>query len=216
MAQKLNKQGKALKSYLAKAKKFDKIALFNYELAFQTNGERGKTYDQHEINEMYSRHVDFNNECGATKVTHLEEYVVVKRAKMHASKGLGNQLIDEIEAYKKLYGTQDEDLICPILKWFTSKSDKVSKNSETMFNNVVIIAQKAVYVSNARNCCQEAEYLNKVNGFIGEDGASRYAKLKILSDRQGWWDAMNNGGNSGVIFDYSTNCYKAVFIDYAL
>lgn len=58
--------------------------------------------------------------------------------------------------------------------------------------------------------------MNNREGYTGENAADRYNKLKALSQKQGWRDAMFNGGNSGVIFDYSTGCYKAVFIDYAL
>jgi hypothetical protein len=62
----------------------------------------------------------------------------------------------------------------------------------------------------------KAEELNMASGFRGEEAHDRYEKLKALSDSQNWRDALRNPGNSGVIFDYSRNCYKAVFIDYAL
>lgn len=85
-----------------------------------------------------------------------------------------------------------------------------------MQHNIIIIAQKAVYVDDARGACRYAEELNNANGLNGEDRTTRYEKLKTMSREQGWRDAMHNPGNSGVIFDYSKNCYKAVFIDYAL
>jgi hypothetical protein len=222
MAKKLSVLGKGLQSKLAVLKKTDSQAALEYEMAFQTNSNRGKVWNQTEIMALYSRK-DWDAPQGASKITHLDchngkefQYIVIKRHLVHGWTGKGNQLVQEIEAYKKMVGTPADDLICPILKWFTSKSDKVSATSEKMQNNVVIIAQKAVYVSDANSCCRKAEELNRLHGYNGESRTDRYIKLENLSDEMGWWDAMHNNGNSGVIFDYAKQCYKAVFIDYAL
>lgn len=222
MAKKLTVSGKALQAHLAVQKNKLAQAALEYEMAFQTNSNRGKVWNQTEIMALYSRR-DWDAPQGASKITHLEchngkefEYIVIKRHLVGGWVGRGNQLVQEIDAYKKMVGTPAEDMICPILKWFTSKSDKVTETSEKMQNNVIIIAQKAVYVSDANSCCRKAEELNRMHGYNGEARVARYTKLENLSDEMGWWDAMHNGGNSGVIFDYSKNCYKAVFIDYAL
>lgn len=192
-----------------------------WELAFNTNPNRGKVVDQYELLRMFDRYGENSNGC--SKAVHLLQYIVVKRhqrggyiPEIRNEFGTGNQLIDEINCYKRFKDKPEADLLCPIFKYFTSKSDKVEATSETMQHNVVIIAQKAVYVSDAYNCCRKAEQLNKENGFRGEEKYSRLAKLETLSESQNWRDAMRNPGNSGVIFDYSKNCYKAVFIDYAL
>ena len=227
---KMNTTNKALKSTLAKLKKFDYQALLEYEIAFQNNSERGKVWNQSEILAEYgNRNGDAR---GASKVCHLYahdgskfQYIVVKRHNAHGwmpdvrgehEECTGNQMIDEINCWQKLALTEDGDCLCPILKYFTSKSDQVSATSRTMIRNVVIIAQKAVYVSDAKDCCCEAERLNRIAGYKGEAADTRYNKLKKLSEKQGWRDAIHNGGNSGVIFDYDKQCYKAVFIDYAL
>lgn len=218
-----NAATKALQSVLANGKKHDANIQLEWEIACNTNVNRGKVYSQSEIHLLYSRIVGNNEECGATKVCHLInhngvdfKYIVIKRMKRNAYNGLGNQLITEIECWNKYAETNDADYLCPILKYFTSKSDKVTKDSDTMANNVVIIAQRAVYVADAETACRKAERLNAANGYKGEDAATRYEKLKAFSSKNKWWDAIHNGGNSGVIFDYSKNCYKAVFIDYAL
>jgi hypothetical protein len=112
--------------------------------------------------------------------------------------------------------SDDADFLCPILKFFTSKSNKVSECSDTMKRNVIIIAQKAVKIGNAKYACQMAEYLNHQNGYNGESAERRYQRMKNLAAEKGWWDAVRNGGNSGVVFDHSKGCYKAVFVDYAL
>lgn len=226
-----NQSVKALQSRMASEKKRSARSLMEWELACNTNVNRGKVYSQEELFDLYSRN-DRNGATGATKICHLHnhnggdfKYIVIKRHKVHGyipnanrehGKCTGNQLIDEINCWVEFQETETADLLCPILKYFTSKSDKVSATSETMQHNVIIIAQKAVYVGDARDACNRAETLNRREGFHGETAQARYDKLKALSQKQGWRDAMYNGGNSGVIFDYAQGCYKAVFIDYAL
>ena len=192
-----------------------------WEMACNTNGKRGKTYDQWEFVRMFDR--DDGDANGATKTTHILRYIVVKRhqtggylPELRNSTATGNQLIDEINCWEEFADQPEGDLLCPVLKYFTSKSDKVSATSETMQRNVVIVAQRAVKTGNAKSMCRKAEEMNGENGFRGESADARYRKLEKLSDKKNWRDALYNGGNSGVIFDYEKNCYKAVFIDYAL
>lgn len=214
---------KSLQAAMANAKKHNPRALLEWLIACNTNAERGQVFDQWKLLKLYERE-SYSCHSGATKICHVKahdgqpfQYIVVKRFKKWGHDfQQGNQLILEIKCWETLYNTPDADYLCPILKYFTSKSDKVTESSETMKRNVLIIAQKAVYVSNAKDACMEAERRNMENGYHGEPAASRYAKLKDFANRQNWWDAIGNRGNSGVIFDYSKNCYKAVFIDYAL
>lgn len=182
-------------------------------------------YTQDEIARDYSRR--FGGSCGATKRTHLEapngddlEFVVVKRYKYNGhefwGEGCGNQLIDEINCWVKLAETADADFLCPILKYFTAKSDKCKPLSDKMKERVIIISQKAVYVDDLYGACRQAEILNTREGYRGTTAKIRMAQLEDMAERMGWRDVKYNGGNSGVIFDYAQNCYKAVFIDYAL
>lgn len=226
-----NQSVKALQAHMASMKKHSDRALLEWEIACNTNAQRGNIYNQETINQLYARN-DWDSPEGASKICHVKnhngdsfKFIVIKRhktggyipnvAREHKN-CTGNQLVDEINCWLEFAETETADLLCPILKYFTSKSDKVTATSETMQQNVVIISQKAVYVSSARHACNKAEQLNRENGFKGESSDIRYAKLENLSNRQGWRDAMYNHGNSGVIFDYAQNCYKAVFIDYAL
>lgn len=224
-----NQSVKALQSVMAKAKKHDQQALIEWEMACNTNNQRGHIFDQQELFQLYSRNTSVR---GASKVCHLEchngnefQYIVVKRHRRHGyipnvhgehAKCTGNQLLDEITCWEEFAETEKADFLCPILKYFTSKSDKVGATSDTMQHNIIIIAQKAVFVGDARDACRQAEMLNNSNNLQGENAPDRYEKLRAMSRNQGWRDAMHNPGNSGVIFDYSKNCYKAVFIDYAL
>lgn len=230
MTTRKNPQTKALQSAMAKAKKHSFTAHLEWLMSCNTNSARGRVFDQSDFHELYSRRS--GDARGASKVCHLYshegnkfEYIVVKRHKPcgyipnangeHA-KCTGNQLIDEINCWVEFAERPEADYLCPILKYFTSKSDKVTATSEKMQYNVVIIAQKAVYVSDASDACRKAEELNRENGLNGENHRERYAKLAAMSNERGWRDAMWNGGNSGVIFDYAKGYYKAVFIDYAL
>ena len=212
---KKNESVKALTKMLSKANRVE------WEIACNTNYNRGKVYDQWELLKAFDRNRGDGH--GATKTVHLLDYIVVKRhqrggyiPEIRNASGTGNQLIDEAKCYERYAMLPEADLLCPVLKYFTSKSDKVSATSETMQHNVLIVAQKAVKVGDADYACRKAEQMNKEHGYKGERAASRYAKLEAFSKSQNWRDAMYNGGNSGVIFDYAKNCYKAVFIDYAL
>lgn len=212
---KKNDSVKAFTNWLSKNNRTE------WEIGVNNNSNRGHVYDQHELLNMFSRH--YGDGEGATKVCHCLEHIVVKRHKRHGycpeirnERGTGNQLIDEAKFYELVAMLPDADLLCPVLKYFTSKSDKVSATSETMQHNVVIVAQKAVKIGDASYCCRKAEQLNREHGYKGEDAMTRYRKLEKLSESQNWRDALYNGGNSGVIFDYAQNCYKAVFVDYAL
>lgn len=212
---KKNDSVKAFTKYLSKHNRKE------WEMACNTNPNRGMVYDQtYFLNEFSRRHGDG---AGATKVCHLLDDIVVKRHKrdgyipeIRNGYGTGNQLIDEAKCYERYAMLPEADLLCPVLKYFTSKSDQVTATSETMQRNVVIVAQKAVKIGDADYACRKAEQLNREHGYRGESARSRYAKLEAFSESQNWRDALYNGGNSGVIFDYHRNCYKAVFIDYAL
>lgn len=228
---KMNKFNKALQSYLASEKKHDFEAMLEWGLAFNTNNQRGKVYNQEELKDLYNR---IGQHQGASKCTHINnhngdefKYIVIKRSrrngympnvKQEHADCTGNQIIDEINCWEK-YASNEEvsDLLCPILKFFKSKSDKVTSTSERMQDNNIIISQKAIATGDASEMCDLAETINYQEGYYADDDAyTRYDKLKELSDSMGWRDVLFNDGNSGVIFDYANNCYKAVFIDYAL
>lgn len=175
-------------------------------------------FSQEEICERFSRR--YGGSCGATKRTHVLDYIVVKRYKWNGhefwGEGCGNQLIDEINCWNRLASTPEADCLCPILKYFTCKSDKVKPLADKMKERVVIIAQKAVSVSNMHEACKDAERRNRAEGYRGTPARVREEQLDNMARKMGWRDVKWNSGNSGVIFDHSKNCYKAVFIDYAL
>ena len=224
-----NAATKALQSEMARAKKTDSSALLEWLMSCNTNSKRGHVYDQTDFLTLYDRN-DWNAPQGATKTCHLKshtgsefKYIVVKRhqeggyiPEIRNEYGTGNQLIDEINYWVRYAEKPESDFLCPILKYFTSKSDKVDPTSEKMQENVVIIAQRAVKVGNARTMCELAEEMNEQAGYLGIGSDTRYNQLKRFSDSQNWRDAMRNPGNSGIIFDYAQQCFKAVFIDYAL
>lgn len=211
-----------------------------------------KVWSQEEINALYSRdddrsfisRLDDSSDSkaqGASKTCHKKchngndfIFIVVKRHQTygyideHADNPdyyhTGNQMLDEIRCWKRFEHQQEADYLCPILKYFTSRSDKVEAISETMQENIVIIAQKAVFVGDLEDCCIDAArrnaelYMDKYGEYYDwqDEANSRYAEMIRFSDRQNWRDAIDNPGNSGVIYDYDKQMFKAVFIDYAL
>lgn len=214
------KKNESVKAFTRWMSKNDRLT---WEQFISTSPERsnGHLLDQWQILDMFSRH--YGDGEGATKVCHVLEHIVIKRHKrggylpeIRNGHGTGNQLIDEAKCYERYAMLPEADLLCPVIKYFTSKSDKVSATSETMQHNVVIIAQKAVKIGDAMYMCRKAEQMNAEHGYIGESARVRYRKLEEFSESQNWRDALYNPGNSGIIFDYYSNCYKAVFIDYAL
>lgn len=231
---KVNAMIKALKAHMAIEKKIDSQTLLEYDMAFQTNNKRGHVFDQAELKALYSRNSWCEGEkSGATKICHIDchngnsfKYIVVKRFKLGGwvptdlwcptRERNRNQLYLEIEAWQALADTDDADYLCPTLKYFTSKSDKVREESEKGKDNVLIIAQKAVKVGNPATMCAMAEEMNYDAGLYCTDAQTRYNELERFASRMGWRDCMRNPANCGVIFDYSASCYKAVFIDYAL
>lgn len=218
------------------------IALFEYK-AISTN-ERVGTFREWELHDMFPR-LEMEDlwfkrfvSNGATKLCYLgfeglfvdnnkqlkqriggcvQDFrfnnIVVKRALLDADKDLGNQLIQEYNAWIELRDSQDGDLLAPCFKCYTCKG---IASDETIMNNVVMISQKAIEVGRCKDMCDLCETMNIRKGYLGEGSKARYAKLQDLARRQGWWDVLRNGGNSGIIFDYQKQCYKVVFIDYAL
>ena len=114
MTSRKNATLKALQSHLAKAKKNDPQALLEWLVSCNTNAQRGKTYDQHELLVLYDRDGDAE---GASKACHLTahngerfKYIVIKRHKVWGyipnasgehSKCTGNQLLDEVNCWQE-------------------------------------------------------------------------------------------------------------------
>ena len=204
----------------------DTEANIMYEYKIASTNTRIGVIGQAELKRDYPRRGDAS---GASKATHLKskdgvpfEYIVVKRMSQWYSKGLGNQCADEIAKYEQLFGTEAEDFICPIIKAYTTKSDHNDKNGTKGIDNIVIVAQKASHISNLERACRKAAMLNDteterhIDIWSCEDAETRYERLKKWAEDNGMWDCVGNGGNSGVIYDYAKQCYKAVFVDYAL
>ena len=219
---------KAHQTFLASVKNDSDLFAYEYGLAHNTNKNRGYVGNHADILAQYAND-GWSLDCGASKVCHVKRYdgtpfqtIVIKRHKDGGhifganGKSTGNQLIDEINCWNELAETEYADILCPILRYFTSKSDKVDATSDTMQRNVVIIAQKALHVGRSDRMCEKAEELNRLHGLQGESAQMRLVRMRALANARHWWDVMRNPGNCGVIFDYSKKCYKAVFIDYAL
>ena len=221
---KITENVKAMISEMNKRKDDNANVMYEYRIA-STNTRIG-VIGQKELKRDYPRHGDAS---GASKTCHLNsvngapfEYICIKRMSTWYSHNLGNQAVDEIRRYEQLFETEAIDYICPIIKGYTTKSDHNDKNGDKGIDNVVIVAQKAVFIGNLKRCCDKAEQLNNDACFTPieqsncETSEQRYEKLANWANSEGLWDCVGNGGNSGVIYDYAKKCYKAVFVDYAL
>jgi hypothetical protein len=207
-----NSSVKAFRSFLCKENKTE------YGIAFQDNPQRkGYTTGDELRNKFFRKdRWDVSNNHGASKHSYLLDYIVIKRQLIHGMNDCGNQLELEIKFYLEHKNDKYSDVICPILRYGLHRGDRVESTSEKYYNQTYIVAQKAVYVSDSKSCCREAERLNIQNNFKGENASERYEKLKDFAQNFHMWDVLRNSGNCGVIFDYDKNCYKAVCIDYAL
>lgn len=237
MTNKRNETVKALMAMMAKEKKYDENTLLEWEIACNTNNKRGKVFNQSKLKELYSNEweIIFRKEgvkTGASKIVHTYNHedepfnhIVIKRHQIGGyideheyddTPMTGNQLIDEILTWEMYCDKEESDFFCPVLKSFTSKSDKVNPTSFKAQDNVIIISQKATNIGDAWDACEAAESKNIEEGYYGTPASVRFDHMEEISDRLGWRDVIRNPANAGVIFDYSQRCYKAVFVDYGL
>lgn len=225
---------KKLSAVMTKEARSNDYIRFEHNLAFYSAGDHPSRPGRHnvsgaEIEAIFSR--VWGDAEGASKVVHLYhpdgtpfKYVCVKRDKKYGTVftgfGSGIQNVNEIKAWEALAGTPDADCLCPIFKYFMPKSDRAGV--EKTRQRVTIICQKAVYISSLADCCKEAERRNRMDGkTYVEEAWERQAKIEKLCRRMGWHDiigrGMGGGGrNCGVIYDYHSDRYKAVIVDYAL
>ena len=225
----MNKETMALKNYLVSSKKENPELQWEYEMIYANNKSTQNVWTGEDIRGAFPRYeMDEGSFSGYTKVGHkcrkdengdyIEmETCVVKRFSVFGGTVDGkNQVIEEIKTWEYFAGRDESDFLSPVLRWGYVRGDKVSPLDERNKEECYIVAQKAVKVGQMKKMCEMAEKMNNDEFIFGESAEDRYHALCNFADDQGWWDVKVNGGNCGVIFDYSQNCYKAVIIDYAL
>ena len=207
-----NQSVKALRSFLCKENKTE------YGIAFQDNPQRKGYTTGEDLRNTFCRkdYYEISNNHGASKHAYILNYIVIKRQLINGWGEDINQLEGEIKFYLQHKNDEWSDVICPILRYGLHRGDRVESTSEKYYNQSYIVSQRAIKTGTASYCCRLAEEMNKNEGYYGEDYFTRYAKIEKFAKHFRLRDVLNNPGNSGVIFDYSKNCYKAVVIDYAL
>ena len=221
---KLNESSKAMIAEMAINKIFEDV-LEEYKIA-STNTRIGIT-GQSELKKLYPR--NNGDASGATKTVHTKsaitgkpfKYIVIKRFAKYGvvfPKGSGNQLFDEVAAYNRIMESDERgsDFICPVIKAYFTKSNHNDPTGVKGLDNAVIVAQKATHIGDLRDACIDAEFMNRSEGYNGQDADSRYKDIKQWCRDNDLHDVVDHPANCGVIFDYSKRCYKAVIIDYAL
>ena len=186
-----------------------------WEIAINTNNQRGKVYTQTELLEMFP--ADNGDANGASKTCYVLDNIVIKRQKPTCNRDFGNQVAKEIECFIK---ANDElrSVLCPILAYYGVKSDKVTAEDDKAYEKYLVISQKAIYIGDFDDCCKKAFELNEEEGYYNKyiDHYTMYRRLGdiLYNNNINDWDG--HPYNSGVIFDYENNRYTAVIIDYAL
>ena len=186
-----------------------------WEIAVNTNNQRGKVYTQTELLEMFP--ADNGDANGASKTCYILDNIVIKRQKPNCNKMFGNQVGAEIDCFINA-NEKLRDVLCPILSYFKVKSDKVTDKDAKAYEKYLIISQKAIFIGYFEECCEKAFKMNEEEGYYNIYN-SWYDMLNRLSDilnDNNINDWEGHPCNSGIIFDYENNCYKPVLIDYGL
>lgn len=208
----VKKYDESVKAFRKALNKLDKR---EYGIAFQDNPQRTGYYTGEALRSDYPRQ-DTDSNCGASKFAYVLNNIVIKRYLQYGWVSRGNQIADEIAFFEAHKNDEWADCICPIFRYGLHRGDKVESTSDNYLDECYIVAQKAVKVGSMYRMCEHAEYLNKKHGYIGENADVRYKQMEKFAKKFNMCDVIWNDGNSGVIFDYAKNCYKAVSIDYAL
>ena len=208
----VKKYDESVKAFRKALNKLDKR---EYGIAFQDNPQRTGYYTGEALRSDYPRKANAK-EHGASKFAYILNNIVVKRYLKNGWVGRCNQIEVEVAFYEAHKNDEYADYICPILRYGLHRGDKVESTSEQYLDECYIVAQRAFEISDMKNACYSAEQFNKQNGYIGESAENRYNKLVKFAKKFDMCDVIWNGGNCGIIFDHTKQCWKAVVIDYAL
>jgi hypothetical protein len=204
-----------IKGYNELKKAIKNTSRQEWEIAINTNNQRGKVYNQAELLEMFP--ADNGDASGASKTCYILDSIVIKRQKRNSAGCFGNQVTQEINCF---LSADDElkNILCPILAYYKVKSDKVNDESDKAYEKYLIIAQKCIEIDDFQSCCEKAHKMNSDKGYYnryqtGYDAYRALGKILYKNDIHDW---EGHPGNSGIIFDYEKGYYKAVLIDYGL
>ena len=201
-----------------------------YGMIYQTNKNRGFYYSQEALLNLYNENNFDDNGCSKMVFLHNAEtkknfkYIVIKRMRtdfvegkyLRGNNNNNNQVADELKMFLELEKTENKffNLLNPILRYDTVKSDHNDSESKKSLQKYIIICQKATDIGNWQHACKRAKLLNQKANLI-DKFPYQYNKGLEFAEAYNMQDIIYNIGNSGVIFDIINNCYKAVFIDYA-
>lgn len=204
-----------IKGYNELKKAIKNNSRYEWELAINTNNQRGKVYNQEELLQMFP--ANNGDAHGASKTCYVLDKIVIKRQKTNCHKCFRNQVAQEINCF--LNANEDlKEILCPILSYFKVKSDKVNDEDEKAYLKYMVISQKAVYIDDFKTCCYKAFEMNNNKGHYNKfiDANTMYKQLGRILINNNIHDWEGHDGNSGVIFDYEKGYYKPVLIDYGL
>lgn len=150
---------------------------------------------------------------GATKIAYGTEHLAICFIKTYYNKGLGNQIALQVKAWERIALTDEAKYFNPVISYGLHRGDKLSTKDERYISKSFIVSPKATFYDGIREAIIEAYKLNHIK-YNNEMVSTYYNNMMAAADKFNIGDLHCN--NIGVIFDYSTNKYRAVITDYGL
>lgn len=150
---------------------------------------------------------------GATKIAYGTQHLAICFIRDDYSLGLGNQIALQIKAWQQIALTDEAIYFNPVLSYGLHRGDKLTDTDNRYLNKSFIVSQRASFYGGIKEAIINAYKLNHIN--YDADMVQNYFNAMMEAARK-----YNIGDlhceNIGVIFDYSTDEYRAVITDYGL
>lgn len=215
----INEKRAQIQAFKAHLSKTDSI---QWGLAFNSNPQRDGYTSGADLRAAFPRKSSSELGCygdnrGATKHGYQDGELFILRYMLDGAQFRHNQFIAQIKLYQRVKDTPDAEYFAPIFRFGMARGDKNAEYSPRMLEELYIVTQCAKYKGDVAYCINKAHELNIDGGFYeAQLPQVRYSKMLEICAKYGLRDVVDHPDNSGVIFDYSENCYKAVILDYGL
>ena len=212
-----NKTTKALQSFLSTQEKLsvfelDKNALRLERRLIGAVNNRGENLDCSQVMDICKNTLIVLG-TGATKIAYGTDNLAICFIKSNYHKTFGNQIAMQVKAWERIALTDDAKYFNPVLSYGLHRGDKLNTNDERYINKSFIVSPKAKTFNTIEENIRKMYELNSQN--YTSDMVKNYKDtLYNVAFKYDIGDI--HGGNIGVIYDYNTNTYRAVIIDYGI
>ena len=210
-----NPMVKAMQTYLnAKSKNaiFNKEALANQRKMIGADNNRNGNWTLEQLRQYCETSLEVLGN-GATKIAYGSEDLAVCFIKANASKGLGNQIKSQVDAWKRISVTEDYIYFNPVLSYGAHRGDKLSTTDNRYLYASFIVSPKAHLSHDLTACIEDMFYRNRINPTPAM--IDNYRNNLIQAARRYNIHDLH-GENIGVVYDRDMCEWRAVIIDYAL